>query len=155
MHKELRAVQIAAYFLWIAQKPLEYKKLIQLMYLSEREYLLNHGSLLTGDGLLCERRHPILAKTENAFNSLENHPVWNTWLTSSSTLSTRGHRFFSLRRNIRDREVFDRLSGAMLKVLDETYTTFSNSDSEILSDLNQKRDLYPECYEPNENKGVC
>lgn len=49
MYKEQAAAQVAAYFLWKAKQPVRYINIMKLMYFSEREFLLSHGSRLTGD----------------------------------------------------------------------------------------------------------
>lgn len=72
MYKERTAAQVAAYFLWKAKEPVKYIKLMKLMYLAEREFLLSHGSRLTGDELYSLPYGPVLSNTLDKFHVIDS-----------------------------------------------------------------------------------
>lgn len=149
MYKKQRAIEAASYFLWKAQRPLEKAKLSKLMYLSEREYLLSYGSLLTGDDFLCKKDGPDLAKIHDAFDSVGRGGDWNAWVSITSQFSTSDHNFLWLRKKIRGRGDFSHLSRAMLKVLDKIYAKYGQFDVKTLSNLMRTEAYCPEWSSPN------
>ena len=51
-----KATQVAAYFLWRRGGKMSYLKLMKLMYLAEKQFLLQHGERLTGDKMVSMNR---------------------------------------------------------------------------------------------------
>lgn len=73
-HSEL-AFQLAAYFLLKEGGSMSALKLMKLMYLTDREYLIKYGWLLTGDVYISFPHGPALSQTLNSLLGLDNN--WN------------------------------------------------------------------------------
>ena len=67
-YDEKKAAQVAAFFIFRHEGRIEIKKLIKLMYLSERESFAQYDEPLTGDALTSMHSGPILSDSLNHLN---------------------------------------------------------------------------------------
>lgn len=105
MYNTERTAQAAAYFLLLAKGSVPGQRLLRLMYLADREWLLKNGSLLTGDTYAATQQGP------------ELHRLNKTALTESASPWTRLIRTeedgkFALRDPQPPKETLDLLSPA-------------------------------------------
>ena len=62
-----KTTHVAAYFLWKRGGQMSTLKLMQLMYLAERSFLLEHGERLTGDTMVSMPKGPALSAVCDCF----------------------------------------------------------------------------------------
>ena len=68
-----KATQVAAYLLWRNGGKMDQKKLMMLLYLSEREFLTKYGEELTGDTILATPEGIVLQHTNDLMNHVQKH----------------------------------------------------------------------------------
>ena len=68
-----KATQVAAYLLWRNGGKMDQKKLMTLLYLSEREFLTKYGEELTGDNILATHEGIILQHTNDLIKHAQKH----------------------------------------------------------------------------------
>ena len=68
-----KATQAAAYLLWRNGGKMDQKKLMTLLYLSEREFLTKYGEELTGDNILATHEGIILQHTNDLIKHAQKH----------------------------------------------------------------------------------
>jgi len=73
MFNATTTMAMAAYFLSKQKDPMLKLKLLKLLYLAERDYLLRYGYPVTGDKLVSKRYGPVLSQTLNLLNAIERH----------------------------------------------------------------------------------
>jgi uncharacterized phage-associated protein len=116
MFDELRAAQMAAYFIGQAGGRLSVLKLMKLMYIADRLSLQKHGHPITFDRMVSMDHGPVLSSVYNlAQGTIEGHPKgWEYWI------SERENHDVALRRSV-DAELLEDLSDADIDVLAETW----------------------------------
>ena len=140
-HSEL-ATQIAAYFLLREGGTMATLKLMKLMYLADRDYLLKYGSLLTGDAYASLPHGPVLSQTLNAAR-LGIDQNWNGMIEDIG-----GYRKKKKNRDISVDDL-DCLSKASTGILDSVYDEYGNLDAFKLRDLTHTKELCPEWQNPH------
>ena len=75
-------LQASAYFLKKANAPMKYLKLLKLLYLADREMLLNHGLLITCDNFRAMQHGPVLSNTYDNIKGIDiqNSPIWSNYI---------------------------------------------------------------------------
>jgi uncharacterized phage-associated protein len=143
MFDELKAAQVAAFFLKQSQGRINVLKLVKLMYLSERESYRRFGEPLTGDRLVSMDHGPVLSRTLNYINgATESAPGgWESWIEDRA-----GHEL-RLRKAISSAEDLDRLSDAELGLLRDVWSQFGPMDKYVLRDWTH--DNCPEWKDPD------
>ena len=68
-----KVTQVAAYLLWRNGGKMDQKKLMTLLYLSEREFLTKYGEELTGDTILATPEGIILQHTTDLIKHAQKH----------------------------------------------------------------------------------
>ena len=68
-----KATQATAYLLWKNGGKMDQKKLMTLLYLSEREFLTKYGEELTGDTILSTHEGIILQHTNELIKHVSKH----------------------------------------------------------------------------------
>lgn len=146
MYKERTAAQVAAYFLWKAKEPVKYIKLMKLMYLAEREFLLSHGSRLTGDELYSLPYGPVLSNTLDKFHVIDSDTYWSRWIKC-----VEDNKFILKKANF-CRESFNFLSDAQMKILDRVYQKYGHYEAFDLVDLTHTQEHCPEWQNPGKSR---
>ena len=146
MYREQTAAQVAAYFLWKAKQPVKYIKIMKLMYFSEREYLLSHGSRLTGDELFSLPYGPVLSNTLDKLHVIDWDPYWSKWI------ECKGGNMISLKKGDCTIKSFDHLSDAAIKILNRVYEKYGDLDAFSLVDLTHKSEYCPEWQDPGKSR---
>lgn len=140
-HSEL-ATQVAVYFLLREGGDMNTLKLMKLMYLADRDYLLKYSSLLTGDAYASLPHGPVLSQTLNAARLGIDH-YWNNMIEDIG-----GYRVGLKNPDITVDDL-DCLSKASEKILDSVYDKYGNLDAFELRDLTHKKELCPEWQNPH------
>lgn len=141
MYTDLKAAQIAAYFLAKAGGRLPYLKLIKLMYLGDRAAMAEHGFPISEDAPCSMPHGPVLSRTLNLINGNRDSDDWSKWIHAAENYEV------SLVRDKCAREEFDELSDLDLEVLDGTWAEFGKMDKWQLRDYTHKH--CPEWKDPN------
>jgi len=123
MFDELRAAQMAAYFIGQAGGQLSVLKLMKLMYIADRISLKKHGHPITFDRMVAMEHGPVLSSVYNLTQgTIEGHPKgWEYWIHERE-----GHDV-SARRPV-DVEFLEDLSDADVDVLAETWRLVGHLD---------------------------
>jgi uncharacterized phage-associated protein len=113
---ELRAAQMAAYFIGRAGGQLSVLKLMKLMYIADRLSLEKHGHPITFDQMVSMDHGPVLSSVYNLTQgTIEGHPKgWDYWISERS-----GHDV--VLRQAMTPESLEELSDADIDVLAETW----------------------------------
>src|SRR5437773_97003 len=99
MFDELKAAQVAAFFLFKSAGQINVLKLTKLMYLAERESYKRYGEPLTGDRLVSMDHGPVLSRTLNYTNGTveSSEDGWDSWIEDREAHEVRlGRRIDSL-----------------------------------------------------------
>ena len=143
-----KATQVAAYLLWKRGGKMSYLKLMKLMYLAEKQFLLDHGERLTGDKMVSMPKGPVLSAVYDCFIGGQE-PYWNSWIKNP------GDYDLSLRSDIRNRvneddplDTFDELSLADQSVLDKVYSEYGRMNRWELVELLHNPVYCPEWEDP-------
>lgn len=140
-HSEL-ASQIAAYFLLKEGGSMRTLKLMKLMYLADRDYLLKYGSLLTGDIYASLPHGPVLSQTLNSAR-LGLDSVWNEIIQDIGNYSV---GLKNPHTSICD---LDRLSKAIRNILDSVYQQYGHLGAFEIRDLTHTKEVCPEWQDPH------
>lgn len=143
-----KATQIAAYFIWKRGGQMSFLKLMRLMYLSEREFLVRYGERLTGDRMVSMKHGPVLSEIYDLFKISCQSPEWNDWIAGESIFELSFKKMDQI--NPSDTlELFDCLSEAEKQLLDEIYSKYGNWTRWKICDLTHTKDCCPEWTDPN------
>ncbi len=77
-----KTLQASAYLLKKANAPMKYLKLLKLLYLADREMLLNHGLVITCDNYCAMKHGPVPSHTYDIIMGRDpvNCPEWNHFI---------------------------------------------------------------------------
>lgn len=119
LYSEIRAAQVAAFFLYKAGGRMSILKLMKLMYLAERLSLKKYGEPVTGDRLVSMPYGPVLSHTLNHINGLlpSSKGGWDDWISDKE-----------------NREVA-LCDPSMLRSPEQDLLALSESDLEVLNDI--------------------
>lgn len=135
LFSEKKAAQVAAYFIFQANRGMEILKLMKLMYLAERASFTRYGEPMTGDKLVSMEHGPVLSSTLNHVNNLiDSTPGgWETWI------SDRESHFVGLRQQIDNpRQSLTQLSDADLDILESVWQEYGGYTASQLRNLTHK-----------------
>lgn len=141
-----KATQVAAYLLWKRGGRMSYLKLMKMMYIAERQFLLQYGERLTGDKMVSMPRGPVLSETYDCF--LEGRDYWNSWITNPGNYDLALVGSVSVNQND-PLDTFDELSVAEKNVLDSVFDQFGSSNRWELVRLLHDPEYCPEWEDPN------
>jgi uncharacterized phage-associated protein len=133
MFDELRAAQMAAYFIGLAGGRLSVLKLMKLMYIADRMSLQKHGHPITFDRMVSMDHGPVLSSVYNLTQgTIEGHPKgWEYWI------SERENHDVALRHPV-DVELLEDLSDADIDVLAETWRLVGHLSKWAIRDWTHK-----------------
>jgi len=133
---ELKAAQAAAWFLSQSQGSMTILKLMNLLYLAERQALRDLERTLTGDRMVSMPHGPVLSQTLELANGQIQAAAggWDAWMRD------RENRTISLRDDVAPTpEQLDCLSDAELHVLQTVQDQFGQWDAIRLRDYTHQR----------------
>lgn len=151
MFCEKKVAQMAAYLLLKSGGRMAYLKLMKLLYLSDREYLIKYGDLMSGDKLYSMKLGPILSETLNLMRNVNKvgGEEWAKFITSkgNDVLLQPGHGdFFDW-----DEELGE-LSRADIKTLDSVFESFGHYYKFDLANLTHLKEVCPEWRNPGASR---
>lgn len=125
---------------------MSYLKLMKMMYIAEKTFLLQYGETITGDKMVSMPRGPVLSSVYNLFTSGADY--WNNWIQNP------GNYDLSLAGRVKVNEsdpldTFDELSVAEKNVLDEVFAKYCNLNRWQLVDLLHQKENCPEWQDPH------
>lgn len=125
---------------------MSYLKLMKMMYIAEKQFLLQYGERLTGDKMVSMPRGPVLSATYYCF--LNGRDYWDSWITNPGNYDLALNSSVSVNPDD-PLDTFDELSVAEKDVLDEVFAKFGNSNRWDLVKLLHDPDYCPEWENPN------
>lgn len=120
MFNDEKAAQIAAYFLSKSGGKMPHLKLMKLMYLADRESLGRHGHPISFDRLIAMGKGPALSQTLDLIHDEIESFNWSNWIGDCENHTV------ALVKSCDDREDFDELSNADLRVIDDVWIDFGH-----------------------------
>lgn len=141
-----KATQVAAYLLWKRGGEMSCLKLMKLMYLAEKQFLLDHGERLTGDKMVSMPMGLVLSAVYDCFTGGEE-PYWNSWMTKPS------HHDLALNTDIMVNQddpldTFDELFLADQNILDKVFSEYGKMNRRELVERLQNPINCPEWEDP-------
>jgi len=136
---EAKTAQAAAHLLMRHGGKLPHTRLIKLLYLADRQALLETGMTITGDKMVSMDRGPVLSNVYDLIKGKASGEPWSRLLASS------GHWILSLRE---EEPPTDELSSYELCVLDNVDERFGDMDLKLLIPY-----LHQACGEWQDPKG--
>jgi uncharacterized phage-associated protein len=119
--RERKAAQAAAFLLSLNRGRMNYMKLIKLMYLADRQSLIETGQPITGDRMVSMPNGPVLSMVLDAVNSGKRFYSRNTWHEYISTPEKYAVR---LNKNTPNEADYDELSPHNIGVLRQIFAAF-------------------------------
>src|SRR5690554_5044261 len=113
-----KVAQMSAYFLKKRRGQMSYMKLIKLLYLADRESLMQIGESISADDHYSMKHGPVLSKTLDLINGRIDSVVWASWISAES-----GHEV-RLKKNKLNRDSFDELSDFETDILDQIWSKY-------------------------------
>ena len=141
MFDKEKAAQVAGYILWRCGS-MKYIKLMKLMYLAERKYLVDYESRLIGDRLVSMPHGPVLSNTLDLIY-FDPESIWDKWVKDEAD------KFVSLGRGVESEDDFDLLSKSAIRVLDSIISQFGSMGPWELRDLTHTKEVCPEWQNPH------
>ncbi|XBS69891.1 Panacea domain-containing protein [Acerihabitans sp. KWT182] len=146
MFSENKTAQMAGYLLLKRGGRMAYIKLMKLLYLADREYMITYGHSMTGDRAVSMDNGPVLSKTYDLLKSgsPDEESPWDEWIAGEANYEV------SIKKHVHgpdDGEAFDGLSKADLRVLDKVFAEFGKYKRFELCDLTHK--ICPEWQDPH------
>lgn len=146
MFSEEKVAQMAAYLLLKRGGRMAYLKLMKLLYLANRQSMIRHGRMMGEDKLYSMPHGPVMSTTLDLIRGRADIDG-EYWYR---LISTDNHEVF-LRADPREMdadEVFDELSRADIRILDEIYAQYGHMNRYELRDMTHLRDVCPEWHDP-------
>lgn len=146
MFDEKKATQVAAYLLWKRGGEMAYLKLMKMMYLAEKKYLLKYGDSLMGDQMVSMPRGPVLSSVCDLFKGNRNK-YWDSWIKNP------GNNNLALVDSVKVKkcnplDTFDELSTAEKKILDYVFDKCGNKNRWNLVGRLHNQKICPEWENP-------
>ncbi|AYX14033.1 SocA family protein [Yersinia enterocolitica] len=146
MFCEEKVAQMAAYLLLKRGGRMAYIKLMKLLYLAEREYILSYGDSMTGDRAVSMDNGPVLSKTYDLLKSgsPDSESPWAEWIAGERNYEV------SIKKKIHglnNDDAFDELSRADIRILDKVFAEFGAFKRFDLCDLTHR--ICPEWQDPH------
>lgn len=142
-YSEIKAAQVAAYFVHKSGGAINVLKLMKLMYLAERKSYARFGEPIIGDRLVSMDHGPVLSRTLNHINGFRPSvdKGWDYWIAD------RAEHTIGLRRELDDplKELLE-LSDADLEILDLMWNEYGHLDRFELADFTHE--ICPEWEDP-------
>jgi uncharacterized phage-associated protein len=144
MYNEQKAAQIAAWFIAQEGASMPHLKLMKLMYLADRESMLQFGFPMTGDRFVSLKHGPVLSLTLSHLDD-EAPSAPNGW---DSWISDKANHEVALVRPATP-EALDHLSRADLQVVAAIWAKFGHMKKYQIRDYTHDPRNCPEWKDPN------
>lgn len=146
MFREEKVAQMAAYLLHKRGGRMAYIKLMKLLYLADREYMISYGDSMSGDRAVSMKNGPVLSQTYDLLKggAPEDSSAWDEWIAGESNYEV------SIKKPVHGldvEEIFEELSRADCRVLDRVFAEFGNYTRFQLCDLTHQ--ICPEWQDPH------
>ncbi|MBH2961602.1 SocA family protein [Serratia marcescens] len=146
MFSENKTAQMAGYLLLKRGGRMAYIKLMKLLYLADREYMISYGDSMTGDRAVSMNNGPVLSRTYDLLKSgsPEEESPWDDWISGESNYEV------SIKKHVHgvdEEEAFDELSRADKRILDRVFEQFGHYKRFELCDLTHQ--ICPEWQDPH------
>lgn len=149
MFTEEKVAQMAAFFLDKNGGKLGHLKLIKLLYLSDRQCLIDTGYPMTDDDMYSLPNGPILSDTLDLINGRAKQATqWSAWVTP-----TNQNKEVTLSRQFKSYDLLDELSLAEIDILEKVYQDFGQLTSNQLITYTHSKEC-PEWTKPPQNSRV-
>lgn len=134
---EKKAAQAAAYLLKLHGEKMNYMVLIKLLYLSDRQSLLDSEMPITGSHMVCMPHGPVLSEILDLINmgSPDSDSEWFKLISEPSGYSV----------SLKDEPDFKELSEFEIETLEDIYHSFGSMDQWALRDMTHE---LPEWEDP-------
>jgi uncharacterized phage-associated protein len=137
-----KAAQVAAFFVWAQGGKIHVLKLLQLIYLADRQALESHDAPILNDKFVSMAHGPANSLTMNQINGCaDKNEAWDQIITDRH-----GH-FVALRNRNLAVSDFDELSNAEIEILELTWQRFGGMGQTELRDHNRRN--CPEWEDPD------
>jgi uncharacterized phage-associated protein len=136
-----RSLQAAAYFVKLAGGEMHYIHLLKLLYIADREYLIQYGEMITGDRVCAMKHGPVLS---NILNLIKGKiPRSDEWATHLQTLPE-SHRI---------RLIVDPRTGSLCRasreLMEKVFNQYGNMPRFQLRDLTHQFPEWQTYYKKN------
>ncbi|MFH1158984.1 MAG: Panacea domain-containing protein [Pseudomonadota bacterium] len=111
-----KAAQVSAFFAQGAGPSIDKLKLIKLIYLAERQFMLKYGQPMLYDEFFSLRHGPICSNALNGINGDIDRGTWSAFISKQQNKISATRTF--------SREDFDEISNAEIEVLKSTLESF-------------------------------
>lgn len=137
-----KATQVAAYFLWKSERKMPYLKLMKMIYLAEKQFVLQYDEQLTGDQVVSSPQGPMLSSMyECVFGG---NDYWNNWINNPGQHALMFNGAIAVDRNM-PLNTFDELTEAELSCIDSVFEKYGQMDQAKLVELSKNPRFCPEC----------
>lgn len=149
MFSEEKVAQMAAYLLLKRGGRMAYLKLMKLLYLSNRKSMLTYGRMMGEDSLFSMKHGPVMSTTLDLIKG--KAPISGEYWYS--LIQTIEHDVM-LRTDPREmdvEEIFDELSRADVRILDDIYSQYGHMNRYELRDMTHLQEVCPEWHDPGQS----
>ncbi|AGO56576.1 hypothetical protein SOD_c36180 [Serratia plymuthica 4Rx13] len=151
MFCEKKVAQMAAYLLLKSDGRMAYLKLMKLLYLSDRDYLIKYGELMSGDKLYSMRFGPILSETLDLIKNV-NKVGGDDWEKFIIRDDKDVHLNPRLGGAFDWEEELGELSRADVKTLDGVFDNYGHYYKFDLANLTHLKEICPEWRNPGRSR---
>lgn len=145
MFREEKVAQMAAYLLLKRGGRMAYIKLMKLLYLSDREYMISYGDSMSGDRAVSMKNGPVLSQTYDLLKggAPEDASAWDEWIAGEANYEV------SIKKPIQGEveDIFDELSRADFRILERIFGEYGNYTRFELCELTHR--ICPEWQDPH------
>ena len=121
------------------------RKLMRMMYLAEKQFILEYGERLTGDKMVSMPSGPVLSSVYASF--LGGSPYWNEWICNPGKYELAINDSIDVKADD-PLEAFDELSVADQGILDAVFTFLEKMKPEEAARLPHNPEFCPEWKNP-------
>ncbi|MCS4273511.1 MULTISPECIES: Panacea domain-containing protein [Raoultella] len=150
MFSEEKVAQMAAYLLLKRGGRMAYLKLMKLLYLANRQSMIRHGRMMGEDRLYSMRHGPVMSTTLDLIrgkSDIKGEYWYHLIKTNSHDVALCADP-----REMDVDEVFDELSRADIRILDEIYAQYGHMNRFELRDMTHLRNVCPEWHDPGNSR---
>ncbi len=136
---ETKAAEAASYLLTLSGGTMPYMKLLKLLYIADRTYILNYHASITTDFYYCLPKGPVATAIYDCIRNPEDYPSDSPW--NSSIATDKSNYSVILKKPF----IATWVSTEELDVLNGVYDKYKDEDQFSLSELTHS---FPEWKDP-------
>lgn len=141
-----KATQVAAYLLWKKGGRMSSRKLMRMMYLAEKQFILEYGERLTGDKMVSMPSGPVLSSVYDCF--LGGSPYWNEWICNPGKYELAINDSIDVKADD-PLEALNELSKADQGILDSVFECLEKKTRWEIVELTHDPEFCPELEDPH------